>query len=457
MKKLSLFLVVLAIISLSNFSFSQLIFTEDFTGYNAGALAGQGGWTHGGSGADAPVVANATPLIYTGYNSLGGNYLNFATNSATSGRLYKDFADTTTDIFTNGTPTTVYYSLLLNLSATSLSSTGYFFSLGQSNAVAQYVAKLFAKQVTATTYNIGLSNVSTTTEIFSPTPLNVNQTYLIIVRYNIFNTPTLRKLNTCELWVNPSLSSEPDTNSADIKYPAIDSTFTAYNIGAVCWHNRNATNPLGSIDAIRVSRSFTSSAEAWSFLAPGTVPVELTSFSASVVKGAVNLSWKTATEVNNMGFNVERSSNKSDWTKLAFVQGNQTTTSTNSYSYVDKSVNQTGNYYYRLKQIDNDGSYKYSSIVEVDVNSPSVFTLNQNYPNPFNPSTVISYTLPQASNVKLMVYNAIGQPVRVLENGFKNSGTYNVTFNASELSSGIYFCKIEAGQFSSIRKMMLVK
>jgi hypothetical protein len=129
----------------------------------------------------------------------------------------------------------------------------------------------------------------------------------------------------------------------------------------------------------------------------------------------------------------------------------------NSYSYVDKSVGNAGKYYYRLKQIDNDGSFKYSSIVEADVNSPSVFALNQNYPNLFNPSTIISYSLPIASNVKLIVYNAIGQPIRVLENGFKNSGTYNVAFNASELSSGIYFCKIEAGQFSQIRKMMLVK
>ncbi|MDR3666202.1 MAG: T9SS type A sorting domain-containing protein, partial [Ignavibacteriaceae bacterium] len=186
-------------------------------------------------------------------------------------------------------------------------------------------------------------------------------------------------------------------------------------------------------------------------------PVELTSFSANAIKGAVNLSWKTATEVNNMGFNVERSANQTDWSKLAFVKGNGTTTSTISYSYVDNSVSQ-GNYYYRLKQIDNNGSFKYSSIVEVNVNNaPSAFALNQNYPNPFNPSTIISYSLPQASNVKLIVYNAIGQPVRTLENGFKNAGTYNVTFNASELSSGIYFCKIEAGQFSSIRKMMLVK
>ena len=158
-----------------------------------------------------------------------------------------------------------------------------------------------------------------------------------------------------------------------------------------------------------------------------------------------------------MGFNVERSANKSNWSKIAFIQGNKTSTNTHNYSYVDKSVGQSGNYYYKLKQIDNDGSFKYSSIAEADVNSPSVFSLNQNYPNPFNPSTIISYSLPMASNVKLIVYNAIGQPVRVLENGFKNAGSYNISFNASEISSGIYFYKIEAGQFSQIRKMILVK
>jgi hypothetical protein len=442
---------------MSNISFSEgtLLFSEDFTGYNAAVLTGQGSWIGVGQGLTIPMVAATTPLTYSGYNGGGGNYLNFATNSASTGRVYKDFSDTTTDVAATGT--TVYYSVLLNLSATSLTSTGYFFSLGQSNAVAQYIAKLFAKQVTATTYNIGLSNVSTSTMMFSPTALNTNQTYLIVVRYNIYNTPTRAKLNTCELWINPTHNAEPDTNTADIKYPAIDSTFTAYNLGAVCWHNRNATNPLGSIDAIRIARSFTSSAEAWTALNIGSLPVELTSFTAQPVDGKISLAWRTATELNNNGFNVERSANKSDWSKIAFVKGNQNSTSPIAYSYVDNSLSKAGQYYYRLKQIDNNGSYKYSNIVEVNFASPSAFSLNQNYPNPFNPSTVISYSIPEASNVKLAVYNVIGQPVRVIENGFKNAGSYQISFNASDLASGTYFFKLEAGQFSQIRKMMLLK
>ncbi len=88
---------------------------------------------------------------------------------------------------------------------------------------------------------------------------------------------------------------------------------------------------------------------------------------------------------------------------------------------------------------------------------PQEFTLSQNYPNPFNPNTVISYSLPSASNIKLVVYNTLGQTIKVLESGYKNAGNYSVNFNASTLPSGIYFYKLEAGQFSQIKKMMLIK
>lgn len=85
------------------------------------------------------------------------------------------------------------------------------------------------------------------------------------------------------------------------------------------------------------------------------------------------------------------------------------------------------------------------------------FQLQQNYPNPFNPSTVISYSLPSSTNVKLIVYNTLGQTVKVLENGFKNAGNYSINFNAANLPSGIYFYKLEAGQFTQVKKMMVIK
>jgi photosystem II stability/assembly factor-like uncharacterized protein len=88
---------------------------------------------------------------------------------------------------------------------------------------------------------------------------------------------------------------------------------------------------------------------------------------------------------------------------------------------------------------------------------PKDFSLSQNYPNPFNPSTIISYSLPSASNVKLIIYNALGQSISLLENSFKQPGTYSVSFNASALPSGVYFYKLEAGPFSQLKKMILLK
>jgi hypothetical protein len=88
---------------------------------------------------------------------------------------------------------------------------------------------------------------------------------------------------------------------------------------------------------------------------------------------------------------------------------------------------------------------------------PANFYLYQNYPNPFNPNTVISYSLPSGSILKLTVYNALGQIVKVLDKGFKNAGNYSVTFNASNIPSGIYFYKLESGQFTQVKKMILIK
>jgi hypothetical protein len=194
----------------------------------------------------------------------------------------------------------------------------------------------------------------------------------------------------------------------------------------------------------------------------GATPVELTSFTAAVDKDIINLIWKTASELNNKGYDIQRGSEKNAdgdiiFNNIGFVKGAGNSLKSNSYLFSDK-LNVSGKYYYRLKQIDNDGSFKLSSVVEVSY-KPVVkgYYLEQNYPYPFNPSTTIAYSLPAASNVKLSVYNALGQQVRVIENVYKNAGNYTVNLNADDLNSGIYFYKLEAGQFSQIRKMILMK
>jgi hypothetical protein len=185
------------------------------------------------------------------------------------------------------------------------------------------------------------------------------------------------------------------------------------------------------------------------------LPVELTSFTALAASNSVELKWNTATEINNSGFAIERSSNNSSFSTIAFVKGHGTAMQANAYSYVDKNV--SGKLYYRLKQVDFDGSFTYSKTVEVSSLSPVQFSLSQNYPNPFNPSTTISYSLPQDNFVSLKVYNVLGNEVATLVNEQITAGAHKVNFNASNLSSGVYYYTIRTGNFTSTKKLMLLK
>ncbi len=191
------------------------------------------------------------------------------------------------------------------------------------------------------------------------------------------------------------------------------------------------------------------------------VPVELSSFKASVSENNVELNWATATEVNNQGFEIERSQNNVAFEKIGFVPGFGTTTEPKSYSYSDQSLS-NGKYYYRLKQIDYDGSFTYSEVVEAEVSLPTVFALEQNYPNPFNPTTSIQFSLPVDAQLTISVYNLVGEKVAEIASGNFSTGSHNVTFDASRLTSGIYFYRLDATgingkTFSSVKKMTLMK
>ena len=187
------------------------------------------------------------------------------------------------------------------------------------------------------------------------------------------------------------------------------------------------------------------------------LPVELTEFSAEFVENNMKLEWETATEVNNYGFEIERTSEKNDWSKVGFVEGHGNSNSPKYYSFSDNSLNESGEYSYRLKQIDIDGSFEYSDIVNINLSAPNNFKLSQNYPNPFNPITSINYSVSDDSYVVLIVYDILGNEVAVLENGYRAAGSYNRTFDASNLGSGLYFYSIKAGNYSSTMKMLLMK
>jgi hypothetical protein len=197
-----------------------------------------------------------------------------------------------------------------------------------------------------------------------------------------------------------------------------------------------------------------------------TVPVELTSFAANAVRDEVELNWRTATETNNQGFEIERMTAGGGFEQVGYVAGFGTTTEPKSYSFVDSKL-EAGNYSYRLKQIDFDGSYEYSNEVNADVEIPLEYSLEQNYPNPFNPSTTIKYSLAEDGFVKLAVYNMLGEEVATIVNASQKAGRYEINFsalggsasggNANSLSSGVYVYRIESANYTSSKKLMLMK
>ena len=192
------------------------------------------------------------------------------------------------------------------------------------------------------------------------------------------------------------------------------------------------------------------------FVTTSPIPVELTSFASIIENERVILNWETATETNNYGFDIERSTKSSSWTKVGFVKGSGNSTEPKQYSFVDNYPTGGTNFNYRLKQIDFDGHFKYSETVNVVV-LPKGISLSQNYPNPFNPTTTIRYELSKQGDISLKVYDETGREVRTLVDKNQQAGRYQVTFNASDLASGVYFYTLREDGFSETKKLMVIK
>ncbi|HSD64141.1 MAG TPA: M28 family peptidase [Ignavibacteriaceae bacterium] len=186
------------------------------------------------------------------------------------------------------------------------------------------------------------------------------------------------------------------------------------------------------------------------------IPVEITSFYAYITGNTVNLNWSTASEINNRGFDVQRKTENSDWVSLEFINGMGTSSKGQTYKYTDNSP-ASGKSYYRLKQIDFDGAYKIYNALEVNFAPVFSYTLEQNYPNPFNPQTTINFSIAETRPVTLKLFDVLGSEVLTLVNEVKEAGNYSVTFSGNNLSSGIYMYKLNAGNFTSVKKMMLTK
>ncbi len=247
---------------------------------------------------------------------------------------------------------------------------------------------------------------------------------------------------------NGDFSWSPDivtmSNPTQEKLHSVTTIWTDH-IAKIAWEDRR--NDGGGIYAQNINPN--------GELGNIVIPVELSSFTGVRNGNMVTLNWQTATELNNRGFAVERHVSNV-WENIGFVQGNGTSTNPHSYSFSDGNLS-AGTYSYRLKQIDNNGTSKYFNLAESFTIQPADYNLSQNYPNPFNPTTLIKYSLSEKNQVTIKIYNVLGSEVAVLVNEVKPAGSYEVNFNASGLSSGVYYYTISAGKFNVTKKMILMK
>lgn len=204
----------------------------------------------------------------------------------------------------------------------------------------------------------------------------------------------------------------------------------------------------------------------WAKVTPvSPLPIELALFSGSVQNGSsVLLRWSTVSEVNNFGFDVQKSTSAGAQFQTipgSFVPGHGTTLLPHQYSYTDQTPG-SGRVDYRLKQYDLDGTSRYSEAIAVEISPlapaqslPREFSVSQNFPNPFNPSTTIRYSLAQARRVTLEVFNTLGERVVKLVDQAQDAGAYEVRFDGAALASGVYFYRLKAGDFVSVKKLLL--
>ncbi len=302
--------------------------------------------------------------------------------------------------------------------------------------------KVFAKD-SAGFIAFGVSKTSGI-PVYSRAQYQRNETYLIVLKY-AFEPGMNNDRVSLFIFDSPPPYTEPVPNAGPAGTGESDIpgafAFALYQ----CYESRL----LGAIfDGLYVDTYWNNN----------VLPVELANFSANVVQNNVILNWSTYSELNNAGFAVERRPLESaNWLTAGNLAGSSTTNSLSSYSFIDRSLS-PGIYNYRLKQTDFTGNFEYFVLNEaVTIGVPYKFFLAQNYPNPFNPQTVIGFLIGRREHVELKVYDALGRRVATLLDEIREAGIHYVTFDASPLPAGVYFYRLNAGEFTNVKKMTVAK
>lgn len=418
------------------------ILAESFN-YPAGDSVQQHGWTTIGTIFTNQVKVVSPGLDFIGYQLPGiGNSCNIIN---TGQDVYKQLSATVTS-------GSIYGFFLVRID-TARAGGDFFASFLPAASTTNFATRVYVrKAVTMASNNISFGIIKNALGggglVYSDSTYTTGTTYLLVAKHTFVAGTTNDQVS---LFIYSPGDVVPAAEPSPTVTGGASTTADVSDIGRFAIRQGQTTISCnGLIDEIWVGTDWAS-----------TLPVELSSFTFSVNKSNVLLNWLTSLEINNMSFEIERSNvngqTSNDWVKVGSVTGNGTTNSASSYSFTDRNL-ASGNYSYRLKQTDFNGNFEYFNLNnEVNIGIPTKYDLSQNYPNPFNPSTKINYDLAYDGIVSIKLFDMSGKEVAVLVNEAKTAGYYSVDFNASALTSGVYFYSISANNFSATRKMLLIK
>ena len=429
MKKVYTFVMVSIIALTAN---AQLVFNETFSGYTVNAnLTGQGSWATGGSTGTDVKVFNTTPLTYSGYAS-GTEYV---TTTGSSGidpqKTFLGSIPTNANQF-------IYMSFVVrvnSIASTGNFGNGYHSVCLQNTSNTNYPARFYIDRNSSNKVRFGIavgdeSPDWTDNNAFN---FNLNQTYLIVIRYDVVNG---NNNDNAYLWVNPSLVSPPTTASANASHTSstgevsYGTTLNALKINQV---NLGYATANASFDAFKVAYG-SSTSIAWTNLAPagGSLPVVLTSFNADDEGLSTKLIWNVTEENAFASYVIEKSTDGRSFNAIGTVKA----TNQKAYSFTDGATSDN-NSYYRLKMVDIDGAFKYSYIVSIKSKLNANISLS---PNPVKNNLMIQH--PKViTEGHIQVISANGQLLKdvklatnaVISNvdmsGF-TSGLYHVVFRS---------------------------
>lgn len=454
---LNIFLIILFFLCTDYLS-GQVYLEENFD-YPSGENLTSHNWiAHDASGTN-PITVNPAGLSYSGYISSGiGNA------ALLDGPTGEDDNRT----FTEQISGSIYVSFLANISSASTSG-DYFLHFMPTNAASNR-GRVFVKRNTSNMLSFGLSKSQTASAaLWTGYIYSLNMTYLLILKYTIVDGID-NDQTYLYIFESPTVpTTEPGSPNIG---PDVIGTDAA-NIGSIALRQGSTSSPIIIIDGIRVGSTWSDT----------SLPVELTSFSASAGDRRVTLRWSTASEIENAGFAILRSIEKENGYREidSYLSNNElrgagNSSQTQNYSYTDASVTNDLTYWYKLVDVDVNGirtehgpisATPQAALVDQpeDGSVPQNFYL-KNYPNPFNPNTIIVFDLSSikedAVDVRLVIYDMLGQPVKTLVNGNLTTTSHTLQWDGrnelnQQLPSGVYFCQLATAQIKLTQKMMLMR